>query len=241
MFDCILPPTEEAVSFVRFALQSLSSEVSPYADAISNPELDGDVASVTWALEQAGMSLFQEKHSYHWDDPGVDVLVPDRLDFRTIDEVGEEAFAGIIGRSGEGTLDRNDLWYRDETGPDNWGRVFLTYLADEHRDGWLVGVDRNGEGVGFVSVSDMGPGEPTEWDRLPCATIPMMGVVPEHRGNGYVNDLLAAGTAAAQRKGFVAMLDTVDTLNKPMDAAMVRGDHRRGVRPWHVWHHRTWL
>lgn len=69
----------------------------------------------------------------------------------------------------------------------------------------------------------------------------MMGVLPEHRGRGYVDDLLAAGTAAAQRKGYVSMLDPVDTLNSPMDAAMVRGGHRRGVRPWHVWHPRTWL
>lgn len=87
----------------------------------------------------------------------------------------------------------------------------------------------------------MGDGEPPEWDRLPSATIPMMGVLPEHRGRGYVDDLLAAGTAAAQRKGYVSMLDPVDTLNSPMDAAMVRGGHRRGVRPWHVWHPRTWL
>ena len=242
MFGCNLESrSDKTAQFVRDVLASLRSDIASYVDVVSNPEFHGETAAARLAFEQAGMQLFQEKHSYHWNDPGSPVAVPARLRFADIDEIGDDAFGAIIGRTGEGTLDRNDEWYRSQTGASNWGRVFLSYLTEDHRDSWFVGLDVRGEAVGFVAVSDIGGGEPTAWDRLPSATIPMMGVLPEHRGNGYVNDLLAAGTAAAQRKGFVSMIDTVDTVNTPMDAAMVRADHRRGVRPWHVWHHRAWL
>jgi ribosomal protein S18 acetylase RimI-like enzyme len=241
MFGCMLPQSDDSVQFVGEALASLPSDISPYVDAVTNPEFHGDTTAMRSAFEHAGMHLFQEKHSYHWDDPGTEVEVPNRLTFADIDDIGDDVFAEIIGRTGEETLDRNDRWYRDQTGAANWGRVFLSYLTDDHRDSWLVGLDRRGDAVGFIAISDSGGGDPTAWDRIPAATIPMMGVLPEHRGNGYVDDLLAAATAAAQRKGFVSMIDTVDTLNAPMDQAMIRGGHRRGVRPWHVWHHRAWL
>lgn len=85
------------------------------------------------------------------------------------------------------------------------------------------------DAAGFVAVSD--------FDGSGTATIAFIGSLPEHRGNGHVDDLMAAGTAAAQRNGFTAMLSDVDTENTPMLAAMERAGHHAGVRPWHVWHH----
>jgi ribosomal protein S18 acetylase RimI-like enzyme len=68
------------------------------------------------------------------------------------------------------------------------------------------------------------------------ATITFVGVLPAHRGNGYIDDLLAAGTAVAQRNGFATILSDVDTENTPMMAAMERAGHHPGARTWHVWH-----
>ncbi|MFC4336999.1 GNAT family N-acetyltransferase [Salininema proteolyticum] len=54
------------------------------------------------------------------------------------------------------------------------------------------------------------------------------GVVPEHRGNGYVNDLLAEGLRilAAERPGRVTA--STDFGNTPMAGALLRAgfDHR---------------
>lgn len=162
LFCSVLPPLESAPRFIHEVLSALPSSISPYADIVLNPEFHGAVDTDRSVCEQAGMELFQEKHGYHWDDPGSPVEVPDRLTFVDIDAVGEREYAAIIGRAGEGTLDRNDQWYRDHTGPENWGKVFLSYLTDEHRDSWLVGHDTAGDTVGFIAVSDIGGGEPTE-------------------------------------------------------------------------------
>ena len=105
----------------------------------------------------------------------------------------------------------------------------MTYLDEEYAPMWLLGELPTGEPVGFVAVSDFG--EPD------TVTIAYIGVLPAHRGNGYIDDLLLAGTAAAQGRGFTSMLSDVDTLNTPTIAAMERAGHHAGVRPWHVWHH----
>ena len=241
MFDVHAPDDGRGPEFVREVLGRLSAEVAPYVDTLLNAEFHERVPETRAVFDAAGLGLFQEKYGYHWDDPGEAVVVPDRLRFVDIDEIGDDEYLGIIGRTGAGTLDRNDAWYREQTGSENWGKVFAAYLAVEDRKMWLVGLTPGGEPVGFIAVSDFGVDEPNQWDRLPAATIAMMGVLPEHRGNGYVDDLLLAGTAAAQRHGFVSMVDTVDVVNTPMDEAMVRTGHRRDVRPWHVWHHRASL
>jgi ribosomal protein S18 acetylase RimI-like enzyme len=241
LFDVDVPDDDRGAAFIGEVLGRLSTEVAPYVDTLLNPEFNERVAETRAAFEAAGMELFQEKHGYHWDDPGEQIVVPDRLRFVDIDEFGDDEYLSLIGRTGEGTLDRNDVWYRNQTGSENWGKVFAAFLAVEDRNMWLVGGTPGGEPVGFIAVSDFGTDEPNEWDRPPAATIAMMGVLPEHRGNGYVDDLLLAGAAAARRNGFVSMVDTVDVLNAPMDAAMIRTGHRRDVRPWHVWHYRAQL
>lgn len=59
-------------------------------------------------------------------------------------------------------------------------------------------------------------------------TIGYIGVVPEQRGHGYVNDLLARGTATLRRvgNGQVIRADT-DVSNAPMAAAFDRAGYSR--------------
>ena len=83
--------------------------------------------------------------------------------------------------------------------------------------------------MGFVAVSPFSEPE--------TATIVHVGVLPEQRGNSYIDDLLAKGTSTAQHAGFTKILSDVDTLNFPMLAAMERGGYLSDARPWHVWTH----
>ena len=182
-------------------------------------------------LEAVGMTLFQEKQGFCWRDGGGPPAVPDRLRFRSVRETGREAYRAVLGRTGAGTLDRNDSWYRRLAGEANWAGVFMTFLDPPDEPTWLLGELPTGEPVGVVAVSPFG--EPD------TATIVFIGVLPEQRGHGYVRDLLRAGTAAARAAGFTAMLSDADVRNAPMAAAFEATGHRADARPWHVWHYRA--
>jgi diamine N-acetyltransferase len=135
-----------------------------------------------------------------------------------------------MGRCQAGTLDRNDRYYLGLCGPVGWGAQMLDYLVPGHEASWLLARDPDGREVGFVAV---GP-----FDDEGTGTIVHVGVLPEARGHGYINELLAAANRAARERGYVRMLSDVDTENAPMLAAMERAGHRRDRRKWHVWHDR---
>jgi ribosomal protein S18 acetylase RimI-like enzyme len=60
---------------------------------------------------------------------------------------------------------------------------------------------------------------------LTSAVINFIGVVPEHRGRGYVDDLLAEGTAALHAAGAGYVRADTDTRNLPMAAAFGRAGY----------------
>ena len=180
-------------------------------------------------LDSLGFDVFIEKQGFSWRDDGSRIEVPTRLEYRTIEEVGVNAYRSVMSRCGEGSLDRNDRYYWDGCGAENWARQMTEYIADADRAMWLIGYIGD-DPVGYVAVARHG-----EWG----STIVHIGVVPEHRGNGYIDDLIAAGTAAAKDQGITTMLSDVDVVNTPMLAAMRRAGHRDDARPWHVWAYRT--
>jgi GNAT superfamily N-acetyltransferase len=175
-------------------------------------------------LDSYGLEVFQEKQGFRWADDGEEIGVPDRLDFVSVEEIGVEAYAAVMARCGEGTLDRNDRYYWNGCGADNWAAQMMVYLQPEDAPMWLVG-RRGADHVGFVAVRSE-----EDWD----STIAHIGVIPSHRGQGYINDLLLAGTAAAQRAGIHGMLSDVDVLNRPMAEAMRRNGHVDDP-DWHLW------
>jgi hypothetical protein len=56
-----------------------------------------------------------------------------------------------------------------------------------------------------------------------------VGVVPEQRGKGYVNDLIARGTMILSDCGAQQVIASIDFVNTPMIAAATRARYRRGV------------
>ena len=178
-------------------------------------------------LERWGLELFQEKQGFQWRSHGEGIPIPDRLTFTSIDQCGRDRYAAVMARSGEGTLDRNDRYYWNGTGPENWAAQMLEYLNPGDEPLWLL-ADAGSDPVGYVAVARV-----EDWG----STISHIGVVPEHRGRGYVNDLLAAATATAQAAGIEGMLSDVDVLNQPMMEAMRRNGHP-DLDSWHVWHYR---
>jgi RimJ/RimL family protein N-acetyltransferase/predicted N-acetyltransferase YhbS len=166
-------------------------------------------------LENARLTMKRETSRFEWRRENVLPIVPKRLAFRTLEEVGEEAFVEAMARVSEGTLDRAIQDERERMGPEEAARKFFEGSDKLEYDAswWQLAYDRpGGELVGLVMPA-----------KNPVAmTINYIGVVPEHRGKGYVDDLLALGTATLQEAGPESITADTDARNKPMAAAFER-------------------
>jgi RimJ/RimL family protein N-acetyltransferase len=174
-------------------------------------------------LRSVGFVFRRETGRFEWRG-GEPPAVPDRLSFRDLEEVGEEAFVDAMRRVSEGTLDREIREERERLGPQRAAREFFedARRVKHEPSWWRLAYAPGGELVGLVM-----PAEPPAF-----LTVFYVGVVPEMRGRGYVDDLLAAGTVtlleARRRDGNEKPLraDT-DVANAPMAAAFERAGWAR--------------
>jgi ribosomal protein S18 acetylase RimI-like enzyme len=169
-------------------------------------------------LRSVGFAFRRETGRFEWRG-GEMPSVPERLSFRTLEEVGEDAFVDAMMRVSEGTLDREIREEREKLGVRGAAREFFEDARRVRHDPawWRLGYAPDGGLVGLVM-----PAEPPGF-----LTVFYVGVVPEMRGRGYVDALLAAGTAALlkarRRDGHEKPLraDT-DVANVPMAVAFKR-------------------
>jgi RimJ/RimL family protein N-acetyltransferase/predicted N-acetyltransferase YhbS len=175
-------------------------------------------------LRSVGFAFRRETVRFEWQggEPNVE---PGRLSFRTLEEVGNEAFVDAMRRVSEGTLDREIREERERLGPREAAREFFEDARRvKHEPSWwrLAYGKPGGKLVGLVM-----PAQPPAF-----LTVFYVGVVPEMRGRGYVDDLLATGTAtllearAGDVKARPLRADT-DVANTPMAAAFERAGWRR--------------
>ncbi|MFJ3385597.1 MULTISPECIES: GNAT family N-acetyltransferase [unclassified Curtobacterium] len=80
------------------------------------------------------------------------------------------------------------------------------------RDDWRIAVDADGLTVGFVLATR------TAYD----AAISYIGVLPQHRGRGVVDALLAEGLRVHETAGAPRVVGTTDAANTPMRRAFER-------------------
>ncbi len=168
------------------------------------------------ALGRVGARLFIERLRLEWR-PGTPVREPSgRLAFRPVRDADE--LIGLLTVVLDGTLDahsRHDLTrmtpgqaareqYHDE----------LERYASPH-DWWRIATLPDGEPVGFVIPAHNGYNP----------IIAYLGVVPAHRGRGYVHDVLAAGTSLLAAQGVPRIRAATDVGNAPMAAAFVRAGY----------------
>ncbi|MGW0809713.1 GNAT family N-acetyltransferase [Nonomuraea sp. NPDC002799] len=177
-------------------------------------------AAVAWRWEaagRAGLIKELERLRYAWT-PDAPVPRPsERLVFREDDD--DEAFVTAFRRVAAGTLDahtraalkttdpvaqaREDVAdYRSMPGERAWWRLAYT------PDGDLVG-------VALPSENNAGP------------VVGYLGVVPEHRGHGYVDDLLGEITRFHADRGVRRIAADTDTGNVPMAAAFERAGYEK--------------
>jgi RimJ/RimL family protein N-acetyltransferase len=163
-------------------------------------------------IESVGLRQYQEKRRYVWSDTGSAVVVPARLSFRSLADVGEVAFTDAARRVTEGTLDEDDRQDLAKYGLEAAGRMYVAllkeieYLPDE----WQLGFLPDGRLCGLIVPQ-----------RIPIndeGAINYIGVVPELRGSGYGLDFLLKGTSLLRRRGLKTVVGETDVENRPMHA-----------------------
>ncbi len=169
-------------------------------------------------LESVGFAFRRETGRFEWrgrEPPSVSGRMP----LRTLEDVGEDAFVEAMREVSEGTLDREIQGERERLGEQRAARDFFEDARRVRHDPawWQLAFTPDGELVGLVM-----PAEPPGF-----LTIFYVGVVPRMRGQGYVDDLLAAGTAAllgAQKRdgNDKPLLADTDVANEPMASAFDR-------------------
>ena len=213
---------------IRGVIAQVPSSTPAVLQANTNLELHEHPWRRVHLFEALGFDLFQEKHGYLWVDRGQPIEVT--LETRSLDEIGDDAYRSVFSSIPARGLDRNDNYYYDAAGAENWASVMMTFFAPADRSSCFVGYEA-GEPVGMVGLS--------AFDEEGTGTISYIGVLPEHRGRGFGRSLLNAATAAARSRGFRQILSDVDVLNIPMRTTMVACGHQPDLRLWHRWAH--WL
>ncbi|MFE6307528.1 GNAT family N-acetyltransferase [Nocardiopsis sp. NPDC057823] len=202
-----VPPGTVPPEFLRFVS----------ADWRSDPHERRAVAERMAAVEKTGGSLLVERLRFQWDLRGSAPRPGDRLRFRGIRD--EQEMRELMERALQGSLDahhRHELLTMtpEEVVSAEFAQEFGRYSTP--RSWWRIATGPDGEPVGFV---------------LPArnAKHPIIGyiaVLPEHRGNGYIDDLLAEGTRVLVEEGGETYARAATDLgNTPMAAAFARAGY----------------
>ena len=163
-------------------------------------------------LEKMGFSLGRETLRFIWPVGEPTPAIPERLTFRSLAEVGEAAFLEAIERVSAQTFDREIQRQREQDGPAAAARTLfeiVQQIGEVPAWWWQLAYTRAGGLVGLI---------------MPAAnfTIGYIGVVPEQRGQGYIDGLLACGTATLAGSAPRNLEADTDVRNTPMANAFRR-------------------
>jgi RimJ/RimL family protein N-acetyltransferase len=164
-------------------------------------------------LERSGARLFVERLRLEWR-PGTPVPRPaGRLVFRPLQDTGE--LLTLMTSALDGTLDAHSR--HDLTRMSARAAAVMHYEGELARytspkDWWRIATLPGGEPVGFVI--------PARNDYNPI--IAYLAVLPKHRGNGYIDDILAEGTRVLAEQDVPRIRASTDLGNTPMANAFQR-------------------
>jgi RimJ/RimL family protein N-acetyltransferase len=181
-----------------------------------DPAIADQVRPRLAAAAAAGLTDVVERLRYEWT-PAVPVpWRPARLEFRP--EPDDERFVEVFERIAKGSLDAATRAAVAHVGPRAAAAedVAMYRMMPGPRDRWRLAFDGSGQLVGCALPSANAGGP----------VVGYLGVVPEQRGHGYVDDLLSEITAILVADGATRVLADTDTTNTPMAAAFDRAGYR---------------
>lgn len=184
-----------------------------------DPEVAAAIAWRGAAAGRAGLTDELERLRYTWT---ADTEVPPssgRLELRAHDD--DEPFVEAFRRVAIGTLDhhtRDALRTMDPVAQARADVAAYRALPGD-RSWWRLAYTRDGDLAGFALPSANAGGP----------VVGYLGVVPELRGQGYVDDLLAEITRSHASRGAVQVLADTDADNAPMARAFARAGYRNSA------------
>jgi RimJ/RimL family protein N-acetyltransferase len=180
------------------------------------------------ALERTGARLFVERLRFQWR-PGTPIPEPTgRLVFRPVRDTDE--ILTLMTLVLDATLDahsRADLTRMSarEAAVRHYEDELARYRSPQ--DWWRIATLPDGKPVGFVT--------PARNDYNPV--IGYLAVLPEHRGNGYVDEILAEGTRMLGAQDVPRIRAATDLGNTPMANAFQRAGYVNFERTINMtWH-----
>jgi RimJ/RimL family protein N-acetyltransferase len=202
----VLPPQGKPPQYLRF--------IPP--DWREDPGARRVVADRMAVLERTGARLFVERLRLQWTRGTPTPEPVGRLEFRPMRDRLE--LVGLMTRVLEGTLDahsRDDLTRMppERVAAEQFDNEFLSYGTPT--DWWRIATLPGGEPVGFVVPARNNYN----------AIIAYIGVLPEHRGHRYIDDILGEGTRILARQDVSRIRASTDVGNVPMANAFERAGY----------------
>ena len=161
-------------------------------------------------LESQGFRVNREMHrfEFHTGEAKLPSFDERGLVFRSLIEVGEEAFKAALIRVSEGSLDRRRPVKRQQLGPRAEAPDTFDQLKSMERDPawWELAFTTDDRFAGLVMPTRV----------TSAATIGYIGVAPEMRGKGYGEVILVRGTATLLKTGAPLVRGDTDVDNRPM-------------------------
>ncbi|GAA3709613.1 hypothetical protein GCM10022224_088920 [Nonomuraea antimicrobica] len=164
------------------------------------------------ALVEAGFAMEVERLLLEWvagsdlpEDPG-------RLTYRPARDMAAAEVIDLLVRVSAGSLDHDTRVEVATSGPEKEARwMYDDLMSRKAKPDWFVIGHLDGSPVGLVAPDDH--------------SIAYIGVVPEHRGRGLVNDLLARGTRTLAEAGLERIVAATDITNVPTAEAFLRAGY----------------
>jgi RimJ/RimL family protein N-acetyltransferase len=198
--------------------QSTPPEFARYlpADWRERPAERRATETIMGLLEASGARFVVERLRLQ-REPTARTPAPDpRLSFRAFED--DHEVLDLTTRALAGTLDAHSRGELAHASPQEVARTqfeeeFARYTTP--REWWRVALDSAGESVGFVFPAR------NSYHHI----VAYIGVLPEHRGNGYIDGILAEGTRVLTQAGAPHIRASTDVGNLPMANAFARAGY----------------
>ncbi|GAB3946631.1 hypothetical protein GCM10029976_074490 [Kribbella albertanoniae] len=164
----------------------------------------------------AGWTAITDRLRYEWL---AEYGLPPRSTRLHFEPADDDAFVDMFMRVSAGSLDAATARDVARLGAEAAAReevaLYQTMLVGDRR-WWRFGYDAEGKLIGFAIPSKNNGGP----------VVGYLGVLPEHRGHGYIDDLLAEITHLLAETGAEQIRADTDFGNVPMAKAFERGGYR---------------